>query len=377
MMNDDGDLFPCTTEQQLIRKLLLYYEPSVRPVLKAQAIVTVLFRMEITQLFELEEKTQILTTNVRIEQKWFDENLSWNQTEHDGIRGIRLPSQRIWLPDSYIYNAAFDLTSHAPAQAVVNGPYVMVYHTGEVVFPVLMKLRTTCKVNIQYFPFDRQVCGLKFASWIYDISSIKYELVANPNDPQQSENLKNSGGWAILDVKQGLVWRTKNNKTYAELVYGVHIRRRPLYYIFNVIIPCAMLSCLTCMSFWLPTSSGEKVTLGLTCFVAFSVFMLMVAEKVPATSDTVPIIGIYLTIVMSLTSISVIMAVIVANVYQQAAMCASEKHRAPQWLIKFALIYVSPLLHLQDKVKAILSQKVREYIFLLKNKSSSISDWMR
>jgi hypothetical protein len=45
-------------------------------------------------------------------------------------------------------------------------------------------------------------------------------------------------------------YRTKNNKTYAELVYGVHIRRRPLYYVFNVIIPCAMLSCLTCMSFW-------------------------------------------------------------------------------------------------------------------------------
>jgi hypothetical protein len=44
----------------------------------------------------------------------------------------------------------------------------------------------------------------------------------------------------------------------------------------------------------LPTSSGEKVTLGLTCFVAFSVFMLMVAEKVPATSDTVPIIGKHL-----------------------------------------------------------------------------------
>lgn len=81
----------------------------------------------------------------------------------------------------------------------------MVYYTGEVVFPVLMKLRTTCKVNIQYFPFDRQVCGLKFASWIYDITSINYELVAN-NDQQQSENIRNSG-WAILDVKQGLVWR--------------------------------------------------------------------------------------------------------------------------------------------------------------------------
>lgn len=111
----------CTTEQQLIRRLLQYYEPSVRPVLQAQAVVTVSFRMEITQLFELEEKTQILTTNVRIEQKWTDENLSWNQSDHDGIRGIRLPSHRIWLPDSYIYNAAFDLSAHAPTQAVVSG----------------------------------------------------------------------------------------------------------------------------------------------------------------------------------------------------------------------------------------------------------------
>ena len=43
----------CTTEQLLIRKLLQYYEPSVRPVINAQAVVTISFRMEITQLFEL------------------------------------------------------------------------------------------------------------------------------------------------------------------------------------------------------------------------------------------------------------------------------------------------------------------------------------
>lgn len=41
----------------------------------------------------------------------------------------------------------------------------------------------------------------------------------------------------------------------------------------------------------LPCISGEKVSMGLTCFVAYSVFMLMVAEKVPATSETVPIIS--------------------------------------------------------------------------------------
>lgn len=53
------------------------------------------------------------------------------------------------------------------------------------------------------------------------------------------------------------------------------------------------------------------------------------------------------------------MAVIVANFYQQAAMCSSEKHRAPHWLIKFTLVYMPPLLHMQEKVKAVLDQKVR------------------
>lgn len=64
------------------------------------------------------------------------------------------------------------------------------------------------------------------------------------------------------------------------------------------------------------------------------------------------------------------MAVIVANVYQQAAMCVTEKHRAPRWLTKFALTYMSPLLHLNDKVKAVLSQTVR------KIESSIVFDWM-
>ena len=59
------------------------------------------------------------------------------------------------------------------------------------------------------------------------------------------------------------------------------------------------------------------------------------------------------------------MAVIVANLYQQAAMCTSEKHRAPSWLTKMALTYLPPILRLRDKVKAVLNQKVRAHDFRL------------
>ena len=52
-----------------------------------------------------------------------------------------------------------------------------------------------------------------------------------------------------------------------------------------------MLSGLTCLTFYLPTESGEKVSLGLTVLLSFSVFMLLIAESMPATSEFIPLIG--------------------------------------------------------------------------------------
>lgn len=56
-----------------------------------------------------------------------------------------------------------------------------------------------------------------------------------------------------------------------------------------------MLSILTLLSFWMKPDSGEKINLGLTILLAFSVFMLLIAESMPSTSFHVPIIGKYKT----------------------------------------------------------------------------------
>ena len=56
-------------------------------------------------------------------------------------------------------------------------------------------------------------------------------------------------------------------------------------------VPCVMLSVLTLLTFWLPTTSGEKISLGLSVFLAFSMFMLLIAEEVPATSESIPLVG--------------------------------------------------------------------------------------
>ena len=59
------------------------------------------------------------------------------------------------------------------------------------------------------------------------------------------------------------------------------------------------MSTLTLLVFLLPPDSGEKCALGITVMLAFAVFMLTVIEKLPETSESVPLISIYLTVVMS------------------------------------------------------------------------------
>jgi len=49
---------------------------------------------------------------------------------------------------------------------------------------------------------------------------------------------------------------------YIDITFSIHIRRRTLYYGFNLIIPCALISMLTLLTFILPPDEGEKIGLG-------------------------------------------------------------------------------------------------------------------
>jgi hypothetical protein len=82
----------------------------------------------------------------------------WNPENYSGIRSLRMPSNRIWLPDTFIYNSA---SSQEGTQTTINGPYAMLRYDGLVKFPVPMKLKSNCEVDIAYFPFDQQICYIK------------------------------------------------------------------------------------------------------------------------------------------------------------------------------------------------------------------------
>ena len=49
---------------------------------------------------------------------------------------------------------------------------------------------------------------------------------------------------------------------YVDITFTINIRRRTLYYFFNLIVPCVLISSMALLGFTLPPDAGEKLTLG-------------------------------------------------------------------------------------------------------------------
>lgn len=337
-------------ESRLLHMLNKNYDKDVRPVRNASDPIVIKLSLTLTQIFDMDEKNQVLTTNVWLDQEWHDELLTWNPEDFSGIEIIRIPCEKIWLPDIVLYNSADDYTRgymHSKA---------MVRSDGNVFWPPPTKFRSTCPVDVTYFPFDDQTCKLKLGSWTYD--GFQVDVTNRTHEVDLSNYLQN-GEWELIEARivRNVVYYSCCPEPFPDVTVTLVIRRKILYYLYNVVLPCMMMSALTLLVFCLPPDSGEKIALGITVLLAFSVFMLAIAEKMPETSESIPLIGIYLTAVMAITTISVIMTVVVLNFHHRGPI----KQEPPTWIRRLVLEQMARCTCVKTKANKKPNVECREY----------------
>lgn len=71
----------------------------------------------------------------------------------------------------------------------------------------------------------------------------------------------------------------------------VVIRRRPLFYAVNLLLPSIFLMVMDIVGFYLPPDSGERVSFKITLLLGYSVFLIIVSDTLPATAIGTPLIG--------------------------------------------------------------------------------------
>lgn len=60
--------------------------------------------------------------------------------------------------------------------------------------------KSTCKINILWFPFDEQSCDLKFGSWTY--ASVALDLVIKDPRGGDTQSFIRNGEWDLIGRKR-------------------------------------------------------------------------------------------------------------------------------------------------------------------------------
>ena len=154
--------------------------------------------------------------------------LKWDPKKYNNLKVIRLPFSSIWKPDVLLYNKLKEyfiytisyylhhLVLFTPSRTIYTISYylhylvlftlsrtiytilyslhylvlftlpctlysadvsaykssistnIIVSNDGNVTWLSMMIFKSSCALNVKYFPFDEQNCSLKFASWTYD-----------------------------------------------------------------------------------------------------------------------------------------------------------------------------------------------------------------
>ncbi|XP_034535010.1 neuronal acetylcholine receptor subunit alpha-7-like, partial [Notolabrus celidotus] len=102
-------------QRRLYKELMRNYNPLERPVNNDSHSLTVHFSFSLLQIMDVDEKNQVLTTNIWLQLYWTDYYLQWNVSDYPGVTNVRFPDSQIWRPDILLYNSAderFDASFH-------------------------------------------------------------------------------------------------------------------------------------------------------------------------------------------------------------------------------------------------------------------------
>lgn len=300
-------------EYKLIKDLLVNYNPLARPSLSHKHPTNVTFDLSLSQLIDVDEKNQLITTNAWVTMNWIDFKLRWNASKYGGIDNIRLPYDKIWKPDVILYNNADALASMSQIST-----HMIILNNGSVTWLTTSIYRSSCSIDVNYFPFDQQNCSLSFASWTYDGNSLNLLKLTPGNNGDMSNYLAN-GEWKInnLLVERHIKIYSCCPNPYPNVTYYIVITRRPLFYVFNMIFPSLLITLVGFLGFLIPPDSGEKISMGVTTLLSMTVFLMAISDSMPPNSDSVPIIAIYYFGSMLIISLATAGTVLTLNIFKK------------------------------------------------------------
>ena len=154
----------------------------------------------------------------------------------------------------------------------------LIHHTGEVLWVPPAIYKSSCIIDVEYFPvslqslllqklkikFDEQICSLTFGSWTYNREELKLDFLYA--DMVDFSDYASSSIWDLIDGP-AILTEDRSRVEFQIRIRSVRslnlqffpiCRRKTLFYTVVLLLPTIMMAFLNVTVFYLPTASGES-----------------------------------------------------------------------------------------------------------------------
>ncbi|TKR86723.1 hypothetical protein L596_011252 [Steinernema carpocapsae] len=331
----DRNNFVAGSSKKLTEYLLGVHNMNAPP----DGILDVHYEMELVHILGIDELKQTMTALVYVDEKWQDPSLSWKPADFGGLTKTWLPMHSIWMPDIIIFNmVSASRLHHEDLLSKVRAP-AMIYANGTVECSHPAVYTVSCEINIKHFPLDDQRCSLEIASWAYNEEKIRLHAHIEHSLEHYSPNEE----WRLLNVTVHEQDYEHEGILVSEIRYDISVRRKPLFYMVTLTFPSYVMCAISVVGLYARFSTTgereERFTLGVTAILTMAVLSLVVSEKVPHSSTSVPLLVAYFLFNMVVVSLAAMMTGLVMRVHRMGRY----GDEPPRWAL--SLFVLSPKSH--------------------------------
>lgn len=330
-------------ESDLRKTLFADYDRQAIPVLNSSQPLLVTVKTFLIQVVQLEILHQRITLSVWMGIKWKDAHLRWNMTKFP-LRYIHPALNEIWRPDITVYNAI------GKSESLITDERATVYNDGTVFVAYSDIIVVPCDVDVREFPYDTQTCSIIIGSWAFNseyitLNRTSVQLISQLfHNNSEWQLLRTEGRWFVEE------YDAEDQQFFDLINYKLVITRKPVYYLWNLVVPCMGLLLIGIVANFLPPD-GERLTLTSTTLLAFTVFLQMVPSILPPQSDSIPAIAQLFGFSVILLTFSTATTIIVIGVKRRG-----EKHvGAGPWV---RCLLLKPIVTLGLRARSRLVQKL-------------------
>lgn len=276
---------------------------NIRPVLDQSHPVQVYVSLYLVYIQEFDEVKGKLGLTALVYAHWNDQTVSWDPSETK-IYSLTYMDDPFWKPLFTIGNS-YDGTNYIYKDDTIK----RVVYNGDIHWTAAENLEVTCEADVSKYPFDTHKCFLLILPLGYHESEIS---VSHIEDHVRTDWYTPHKTWELVntDVEKG----DDPQRLYFYLI----LKRQPMFFVLNLILPICLMSILNIFVFLLPADSGERVGYAITVLLAIAVFLTISSDSLPATSNPrISTISFLLFTDVILSAVIVILVIIGLRFYHR------------------------------------------------------------